>query len=61
MVAERTGVASEDLAGKPLASVFGPAEAKRYEEQNKVTLAEEKPLPNMYRYRPAPDPEAEAE
>jgi len=43
VVAERTGVAADDLAGKPLASVFGPAEAKRYDDQNKVTLAEEKP------------------
>jgi PAS domain S-box-containing protein len=43
VVAERTGVASDDLAGKPLANVFGPAEAKRYEDQNKVTLAEDKP------------------
>ncbi len=43
VVAERTGVASDELSGKQLASVFGPAEAKRYEDQNKVALAEDKP------------------
>ncbi|MBL8838359.1 MAG: PAS domain-containing protein, partial [Alphaproteobacteria bacterium] len=43
VVADRTGVGADDLAGKALGAIFGPAEAKRYEDLNKVALAEDKP------------------
>ncbi len=38
VIAARTGVAAPDLVGKTLASVFGPAEARRYVEGNRTAL-----------------------
>ncbi len=43
VVAERTGVGSDDLSGKTMGAIFGPAEAKRYQDVNKVALAEDRP------------------
>jgi len=43
VVAQRTGVGADDLAGKALGAIFGPAEAKRYEDLNRAALAEAKP------------------
>jgi PAS domain S-box-containing protein len=38
VVAARAGVAAQDLVGKTLASVFGPAEARRYVEGSRIAL-----------------------
>lgn len=42
-VAQRVGAAADDLPGKPMASVFGPEDAKRYQALNRDVLEQHRP------------------
>ncbi|MGQ0664357.1 MAG: HD-GYP domain-containing protein [Pseudomonadota bacterium] len=49
VLGERTGVAPEELVGKTLASVFGPAAAMGYEKLNREAIEKQKIQPSISR------------